>query len=288
VVNQNPSKGDEGSTRQGLYCFTASGKFLSYNNHQDVDGVREMLEQGLAAWNRLPDSERRPGAVKVPELGKLDAEFTRQPPAGGLVLNVFTRILDLDDAGKYSRGSCDFPGGELPGRDRMWLKRSEWQRLVPATAKQGDHFAMPAAVTERLLRYHLVDDTRGEPSFWEAKEVRKKRLTWTVEEANDKELRLRLDGSALLATDEDPAKAERGYDVRLFGYLHYDRTRAKIVRFDILALGEHWGSGEFTGEARPGRKPLGVVLELTPGERAADRVPPQAARDPQDYLGRGR
>jgi hypothetical protein len=288
VANQNPEKGAEGQTRQGLYCFTASGKLLSYNNHQDTDGVREMLEQGLAAWNRLPDSERRPGAVKVPDPGKADAEFARKPPAGGLVLNVFTRILDKDDDGKYIKGSSDFPGGELSARDHMWLKRGEWKSLVPTTAKKGDRFDMPAAVAERLLRYHLVDDTRGEPSNWEAKEVRKKRLTWTVEEATDNALRLRLDGSALLATAEDPAKAERGYEVRLFGYLHYDRVAKKIDRLDILAVGEHWGDGEFSGGARPGRKPLGIVLELSNGERAADRVPPQAARDLEDYLGRER
>jgi hypothetical protein len=266
--------------------LTASGILLAACNHQDTDSVREMLEQGLAAWNRLPDQERRRGTVKVPELGKIDREFTRTLPEGGLVLNVYTRILDHDRDGKYCKGSCDFTGGELSARDRMWLRRKEWQALVPDTAKKGDRLDMPAAVAERLLRYHLADDTRGEPSFWTAEQVRQKSLKWTVLTATPEELRLRLDGSALLATSEDAAKADRGYDVRLMGLLHYDRTRKVIDRFDMVAVGDHWGEGEFTQGARQGRKPLGVAFELSDGKRPADRIPPQAARDLEDYLGR--
>ncbi len=115
-----------------------------------------------------------------------------------------------------------------------------------------------------------------------------KSLRWTVLQADDEDVRLRLEGSVLLATDDNAAKAERGYEARLFGYLHYDRVRKIIDRFDLVAVGEHWGEGEYTAGARPGRKPLGVALELSSGERAADKVPPQAARDLEDYLGHDR
>ncbi len=118
-----------------------------------------------------------------------------------------TRAFSIEKGdGRYCRGSCDFPGGERSARDHLWLKRSEWRSLVPASAKKGDRIDMPAALAERLLRYHLVDNTRGEPSFWEAREVRKKSLTWTVERATQEEMRLRLDGSALLATNARPGE----------------------------------------------------------------------------------
>jgi hypothetical protein len=110
-------------------------------------------------------------------------------------------------------------------------------------------------------------------------------LTWTVEEATPASLRLRLDGSALLASDGDPEKARRGYDVRLLGYLHYDREKAVVGRFDLLAAGDHWGRSTFTPGARPGRKPLGVALELRRGNDPADLLPPQAARELRAYLG---
>src|SRR5207248_2491544 len=99
---------------------------------------------------------------------------------------------------------------------------------------------------------------------------------------------LRLDGSALLATDAEAARSERGFDARLLGYLEYDRSKKAIARWDVVAVGEHWGNGPYTRGARPGRTPLGVAFELARGSSAADQVPPQAARELQEYFGRGR
>jgi hypothetical protein len=53
----------------------------------------------------------------------------------------------------------------------------------------------------------------------------------------------------------------------------------KPTRFDAVALGDNWGSGPFTGGARPGKTPLGIAIDLANPDRAADRVLPQAARE---------
>jgi hypothetical protein len=284
VADQGPRR--EG-TRQGIYCLTASGRLLVYKNHQDPEVMKDALEQALRAWNRLPDGERRPDAVRVPDLSRVDLRFARTPPEGGLVLNVFTRILDHDGKG-MARGSCRFIGGERAARDHLWLTREECQSLVPDDAKPGQQFPMPEAVADRLLRYHLVDNTRGEPSCWEREQVLKARLTWTVESVSDEAVRLNLEGEALLATGRDPQTAGRGFDVRLWGHLRYDRGKKAIYRFEMLAVGDHWGRGTYTEGERPGRKPLGVVFELTKGDNPTDLVPPQAARDFDYYMGRAR
>ena len=285
VADQGPRRGAGGSTRQGIYCLTASGKLLAYKNAQDPGVMREVLRQGLEKWRRLPASERRPGAYKYPDPEQVDARYVRTPPAGGLVVNVYTRILDHDEKDGLCRGTCSFAGGDQAARDHLWLTKADWQSLVPAGAKKGDRFPMPRPLADRLLRFHLVDNTRGEPDFWRRDEVRKADLTWTVEEATPASLRLRLDGSALLATDADAGRARRGYDVRLLGYLHYDRAKGVVDRFDLLAVGDHWGVSTFTPGARPGRKPLGVAMELRRGNDPADLLPPQAARELRAYLG---
>jgi hypothetical protein len=283
VADQGPRKGAGGSTRQGIYCLTASGKLLAYKNGQDPRVMRAALQLGLKRWQALPAEERRPGAVKVPPLGKLDPRYTRTPPAGGLILRSYTRILDRTEEGKYVRGTCGSPGGDRPARDHVWLTKAEWQFLVPAAPHKGQVLPMPAALTRRLVRFHLLDNTRGEPASWRADEVRRASLTWTVTAVSDSEVTLDLTGEALLATDANPEKANRGYDAALRGVLRYDRARKVITRLDILALGEHWGRSTFTPGARPGRKPLGIAFELA-GTTPADLIPPQAARQSGTYF----
>src|SRR5580704_5498310 len=79
IADQAGRTGPGGSTRQGIYCFTPGGKLLKYRNHHDPRVMRQMLREGLTAWSNLPEQERKPGAVKVPELGKLDRRFARTP-----------------------------------------------------------------------------------------------------------------------------------------------------------------------------------------------------------------
>lgn len=274
-----------GATRQGIYCFTAAGKLLAYKNAgQAPDVMRDVLRAGLTKWKRLPESERKPGAISVEDAGRIDSRFTRTPSAGGLIVNVFTRLLDRDANGEFCKANCKTGSGDEASRDHLWITAAEWQSLVPAGAKSGDKFPMPARIAERILRFHLLDNTRGEPPMWRREDIRRHEMTLTVEETTSIRVRLRLDGTALLATAADPAEADRGYDVRLFGTIHFDPPKNVIDRFDLMAIGDHWGEGTYTRGARPGRTPLGIAFELTRGDSPADRVPPQAAREIDEYL----
>jgi hypothetical protein len=289
IADQGPRKGEGGATRQGIYMLTAKGKLLAYKNAgQAPDVMREVLRRGLAEWNKLPAAERRPGAIRVENLPKADPQFSRRPPPGGLVVDVYTRILDRDAKGGLCKGSCSTPGGDQAARDHLWLTEGEWRALVPADAHAGDQVAVPARVADRIIRYHLVDNTRGEPSFWKPEEVRSSEMKLTVEEATGAGVRVRLDGSALLATEPDPAKAKRGFQVRLLGYIHYNAFQKAVDRFDLVAIGDHWGGATFTGPARPGRTPLGIAFQLAAKDAPTSAVPPQGARDLDEYLGRGR
>jgi hypothetical protein len=167
----------------------------------------------------------------------------------------------------------------------LWLTKTEWQDLLPKQPKNGDTYPMPAKIATRITRFHLIDNTRGEPPMWSREEVRKVAVSMTVEEVNDQTIRVRLEGTALLSTDTDPTRARRGYEASLLGTLVYDVEKKAITRFDFVALGEHWGQGTNTPGARPGRTPLGIAFELASG-KPADLVPPQAAREFSEYMGK--
>src|SRR5262245_10535535 len=262
VADQGPRKGEGGSTRQGIYCFTADGHLLAYKNAgQAPDVMRDVLRAALRAWAKLPPARRRPGGVEVPDPQKQDDNFARTPPPGGLILRVYARILDRNGQGDYVPGSCDVAGADRAARDHLWLTEAEWKSLVPADAKKGDTFPLPEAVALRIALFHLLDNTRGEPPIWRRDDLRSHKLKLTVEEVNAAGVRLRLDGAVLLATAAEAAEAKRGFDARLLGTIHYDAEKKVVDRFDLVAVGDHWGEGQYTRRARPGRKPFGVAFE---------------------------
>lgn len=286
VADQGPRKGRGGSTRQGIYCFTADGELLAYKNAgQDADVMREVFQQGLAKWKRLPSARRKAGAVRIGDPVTMDKNYSRTPPPGGLSAVVYTRILDKDKQGEFCKGTCPTLGGDRAARDHLWLTAAEAKSLILAEAKAGAAYPMPVAIAERLLRFHLVDNTRGEPPAWRRDEIRSRKWTLTVESVTASEYRLRLSGNALLADNADASKSKRGFDAALFGDLRYDRKSGTFTRFDITAVGEHWGEGTFTRNARRGRQPLGVAIELA-GDKPADKIPPQFAREWNAYFGK--
>lgn len=291
VADQGPRKGQGGSTRQGIYCLTADGRLLVYKNAgQDADVMRDVFRRGLAEWRKLPAERRQPGAVKIEELPPTDSRYVRTPPKDGLVLRVFSRLLDREKDGNYGDADCGGRPGDAPAVDHLWITKEEVQSLVTAArspAARSRAFDLPASIAERLLRFHLIDNTRGEPPMWRRQDIRRSKLTLAVApvKGDEKKTVLTLEGTALLATAEDTTKADRGYDVRLTGEIHLDSASGRITRWEVVAIGDHWGQGTYTRGARPGRTPLGVALELADGRQPGDSVPPQAAREVQEYFG---
>ncbi len=280
--------GPGGSTRQGIYVFAADGTPLAYKNAgQSASATKEMMQQGLAQFRKLPETKTKPGVVKIEDAGKPDANYSRTPPEGGLILKAYTRILDLKDEkeAKFCKGTCKTTGGDQAARDHVWITKDEVKTLVPAKAEVGFSYPLSAKIADRIARFHLVDNTRGEPDHWKPQDVRAKRITLTVTAANADAIELKLEGEVLLATNADTAKAERGYEARLIGSLRYRPAKGTFDRFDITAVGMHWGEHPFTRGARPGKSFLGQSFELA-GDKPGDRIPPQGIRDIGAYYGK--
>jgi hypothetical protein len=288
VSDQGPRKTTGGGTRQGIYCFTADGELLEYKNAGgDAAATRDQLKRALAKFDRLPRVRTAPGAVPVPPLAKTDPNYSRTPPPGGLIVRANARILDRTPGGGYVKGSCGFTGGDKASRDFLWLTRDEVRSLAPVRAEPGFSYPLPKPIADRIVLFHLLDNTRGEPAYWRPDQVRTATFTLTVADAGaDGGIDLRLDGAVLVSTDSDPAKADRGYEAKVSGKLRYDVLTDRVTRFDVAVLGDHWGSSGHTGTARPGRSPLGIAFGLADPDNPADRVPPQGARERNAYWGR--
>ncbi|MGL4424178.1 MAG: hypothetical protein ACRCZF_26215 [Gemmataceae bacterium] len=271
VANQGPRKGAGGSTRQGIYTLTADGELLNFKNAgQDVAATRAQLAEALKKWAALPATRTAPGTVVVPPHGPLDPQYTRTLPEGGIILKVHARILDRT-ADRLRVGTCDFPGGTKASRDFCWIFPKELENLRAGKA--------PESLVKRWLRFHLIDNTRGEPSMWGRKDL--ERADTAIHHDG---IVTKLDVNYSLRTAASAENPERGQTGQLHAEFRFDPATGQCLAAEVLALGDHWGASEFTQKGvRPGKQPLGFVMTLADAKVPAHQVAPQAAREWDRY-----
>ncbi|MDE0863727.1 MAG: hypothetical protein OSA98_08060 [Rubripirellula sp.] len=183
---------------------------------------------------------------------KKDARYTLRPPENGLVVRVHAKVL-----GGYEPAKT--PSRELfqnaISRDNLWITSAEHEALGAGR--------VPTSLQHRLARFHLVDNTRGEPPMWKKDEIRQM------------DLNLKdgvLTGTVRLETED----GKRGYEASLRGRVLSES--GKVKQFELVALGEFFGEGTYTRNAPEGRFPLAVTFQLADGNDIADDVAPQGAR----------
>ncbi len=274
-----------------MHCVSASGKLLGGRPSPEV----------LRAFQQLPEDERAPGAIQVPEL-PADQRVVPSPPEGGLVLRVHARFLHRTSDGTLRHAvPGDFPlmrdKPEVmrtwalflqPNTEYLWLTREEWQSLVPRDPAVGQELPVDAAIVQRLARFHLTPQraTTSEGGIVSRRLVKTAWATLYVDEVTPLRICLRLRGHVHWGRDYDASQATtpngplaQGFETRLDGRLEYDRARQAFTRFDVVAPGEVWGRwGDANGNSmyveRPGRNPFGFALELASGDSPTDRLPP--------------
>lgn len=293
-----------------LWCVTAGGEVLQ-STFDPVKGFKPDFDVkgALEKWQALPAAERAPGAVKVGEMGAVDPQRAGlTPPAGTLILKLHYRAFmrdgnqlryltgkDLWYDAKGAKTESD-PGTTKPQAqlDHMWLSEAEGKSLMPANPRSGDKFPLPAGIAERLVRRHLNPRSMhdGHSDGLDRGAVRAAELNLTVEAVSAERVRLRLDGHAKLGSQPDAevlagiaGMTQWGYEPKLLGFLEYEPQQQVFTRFDIVALGDHFGRFVPSfGVARPGCQPLGVTFELVKGDRPANRVPPGSASTARKYF----
>lgn len=192
-----------------------------------------------------------PAAAAQAESGTKDKRFVYEAPAGGAVIEVTAKVLGGYDPAK---GTTAIYQNAL-GNDHLWLRKDEAEALV-----RGE---LPQSVKLRLVRFHLIDNTRGEPPFWREDEI--KRLDMALKDG-------RLSGTVHLETK----KGDRGYDAALLGSV--ETKDGKLTRFDAVARGQFWGEGTYSRNAPNGKFPFAVAFRLAEPTETVRKVPPGGAR----------
>ena len=246
IAGQGPraTPGFRGTT-QGFYVVDAAGKLLLYNNNRDPEKVHRLLRQKRAEF-------QKPAQPQLLADGEPDARYNPAPPQGGLVVRVRAKVLDgyqpTDDRWRKIFQTA-------VSRDNLWISHKEHQALAAGQ--------VPKTLQQRIARFHLVDNTRGEPPMWRESEIRS--LEMTLKNGQ-------LQGRVQLRTDS----GDRGYEAELLGEVKTEN--GKVTAFQLIAKGKFWGEGPYTRRAPAGKFPLAVSFVLADGSDIADAIPPQGSR----------
>lgn len=245
IANQSPRKIGSGTT-QGHFVAAPDGQFLGYNNNRDPQRVIRLLRQALESYT--------PKETAVIEKDEPDKRYSPQLPEGGLIVRVRSKVL-----GGYepTNNKWEQMFQQGIGRDNLWIRADEHNALM-----KGE---FPKSLVQRIARFHLVDNTRGEPPMWKVSEIRQSEVSFIKGEP-------RIQGTIHLKTDNN----QRAFQADWLGYV--ESSDGEVNRFDLVVKGQFRGEGQYTRRAPKGEFPLAITFELADGTDTADPIPPQGSR----------
>lgn len=247
---------DKGEEADGYYVFGPDGTPYAFTDWQSAEKVVEVLDEGLNEARKHP-------AGMLPPLDTPPAPIRVE--TGTSVLRSFARIRPVPEGANPINGSI--------GRDHIWVFPEEIAALLAHGV--GDEFDLPSTLTARLVRFHLIDNVRGEPDMWTRSEIRRASFRVRVVAEEGTKRRFTLMGSFA----QEIANGERGQSGELEAEFSIDAATRKIVRFRGYSSGQAWGSAigtKCTELAPAGKYPLLIAFVET-DDPVSQTVPPQAA-----------
>ena len=160
------------------------GNSLASINSTSADRVLGMMQRGLQAWKTLPEAKRNLPAVSE---FKPQHRWEDSYPENGLVISVVTRDLPAE---------CDpsAPCEVKWNRDFVWFSKQEARRWFSQNPKLGQTQILPAEVTARIARFHLVDTVNGQTTHYNKSEVKDSEISTRVTHLEKNRVHLQILG----------------------------------------------------------------------------------------------
>ena len=256
-----------GTTRQGTYAVTPNGTLLASINSTSPERIAGMMESALARWKDLTPEERLFPKESASDEANI-RRFEGMYPKDGLVLKVNTRDFPRENVQPGWRA-------DAWNQDYAWFKKDEARAFLPRRIHVGARQQLATPVVNRLARFCLVDNVRGQTNYWPAGAVQQAELISFVTAVEGNLVTLRLRGAAWLEWDfrwtperrrnREPQRQSslHGYNPTLFGRAQYDLATERFVSFEMVASGRRWGRTSLngrTGDEEGG--PMGVAFAL--------------------------
>lgn len=249
IARQGPRK-DMNATTQGLYVCDAAGKFYGYCNNRHADTLKGILRAALTKFDGEAKIDAAAQADALEE-SAADPKYDRRVPAGAIVIQVNTKVLS-----GYKETDNEFLKifQRSIARDNLWILAGEIEQL-----KRG---VIAESLSRRMARFHLIDNTRGEPNMWTGDDIESIEMSLT----DDGVFRGEVEVKSSLA----------GFRTKLVGIVKFDGER--LQQFDIVSRGWYHGEGTYTKNAPEGEFPLAVAFRMADSSDSANVVAPQGSK----------
>ena len=155
---------------------------------------------------------------------------------------------------------------------------------MPNQPKVGDIYALPEKFTDRLFRFHLVDNVRGQTLPFAPAEIKSSILQVEIVEYQKDEVRIKITGSSkaiakgewlLGENDWTPTHLlDHSMKTNLLGEATYDLALEKFIEFEMVAIGHQFGKTQNNGRKHgTDSNYIGFLFKLSQ-DRTSDRIAP--------------
>ncbi len=251
-----------GASRQGTYVCTPSGKFLASGNALNPDKMLQMMREGLAAWNALPEADRMAGCDGFQPHHRWEDSY----PTDGLVLHMTVRGV--------LQSAIDHEDLEQSwNHDNVWFSRKEARSWLPEdldqSVKNKSTYRLPLPLTERLVRFHLRDVVRGQTTTFSPSEIDRATIEITTTQQSPNVFELAIRGSTKTHTEHSSEhETPHGVATNILGSARYhfdddQHQSGRFESFELVAVGMRWGRTQYNvrvEELDP--SPIGFVFRL--------------------------
>ena len=273
IANEGHYK-KEGSTRQGIYVCSPNGTLLSSINSLNPDAVLEAIVNGLDKWKLLPESDRHlPGGFSPTVSHRWEDSY----PENGLVLKGAKADL-LSDPPQFS------DRGDRWNMDHVWFNREEMHLWLPEKYVVGENHECPQILKDRLFRFHIVNNVRGQTLPFAAEEIKEADLSVKVTEINDKKMEIEITGESnavakgpwLLGENiwTPPHDLDHEIKSKILGNATYDLQEKKFIHFELVALCKWRGKTQNNGRnLGPDSGHIGILYNIADNS-STNRIAP--------------
>ncbi len=242
-------------------------------NSLDPEVVIKTINEGLEKWENLPDVERQlPDAFSPVTSHRWEDSY----PNNGLILKGAKADLLSDPPNLSDRG-------DRWNMDHIWFSEDESHLWIPRSKKIGTIHECPKIIKDRLFRFHLVDNVRGQTLPFAPEEIKIANLNVELIDIKNSNIELKIFGDSKAVAKgawklgeniwTPTHDLDHSISTNILGNAIYNIEKKYFTKFEMVIIGNWEGKTENNGRKfGPESGVIGILYNLaenTPSNKIA-------------------